>query len=252
MISVKEDLKSFYNTHAKKYHETRKKHREEAKIILDEISFKKKISILEFGCWWWRFISYLNNNFPKAQINYTWVDISSNLIKLAQKDNPKNKFICADISEYIKKLKQESFDYIIWTESFQHISTPKERFFLMKIFYRILKYNGKLIMTNRCLSNRFIQKYYKNILNSVFKYIISFWKKSLRDVFVPRESKDHKKEFRFYHMFWLKELENLAKLSWFIISNIWYIQKDNSISQERKNARTSLLIASKEVFNTPK
>jgi hypothetical protein len=51
MIPIKEDLKSFYNTHAKKYHETRKKHREEAKLILNEISLKnKKISILEFGC----------------------------------------------------------------------------------------------------------------------------------------------------------------------------------------------------------
>ena len=254
MISVKEDLKRFYNNNAKKYHETRKKHREEAEIILNEISQNKskKISILEFWCWWGRFITYLNNNYPKLQINYTWVDISSGLIKLAQKDNPKNNFICADISEYIKKTKQESFDYIIWTESFQHIPTIKERFFLMKVFYRILKYDGKIIMTNRCLSNRFIKRYYKNILNSVLKYIISFGKISPRDIFVPRKSKWHIKEFRFYHMFWLKELENLAILSWFIISDIWYIQKDNSISKERKNARTSLLIASKKVFNSPK
>jgi hypothetical protein len=50
MISVKEDLKDFYNRYAKKYHETRKKHREEVEIILNEISESKdkKISILEF------------------------------------------------------------------------------------------------------------------------------------------------------------------------------------------------------------
>jgi ubiquinone/menaquinone biosynthesis C-methylase UbiE len=220
-------------------------------IILNEISQEgnKKISILEFGCWWWRLINHLNKNFPKTQINYTWVDISAGLIKLAQKDNPQNNFICADITEYIKKTKQESFDYIIWTESFQHIPTLKERFFLMKNFYRILKYDGKIIMTNWWLSNRFIKKYYKNILNSVLKYITSFWKKSPRDVFVPWKSTEHKKELRFYHIFWLNELENLARLSWFIISKIWYIQKDNSVSNERKNARTSLLVASKRIFN---
>lgn len=252
MISVKEDLKDFYNRYAKKYHETRKKHREEVEIILNEISESKdkKISILEFWCWWWRFISYLNNKFPKTKVNYTWVDISSNLIKLAQKDNPNNDFICADISEYIKTVKQESFDYIIWTESFQHIPTSKERFFIMKIFYSILKYDGKIIMTNRCLSNRFIKKYYKNILKAILEYIISFWKRSPRDIFVPWKWLESKKESRFYHIFWLKELNNLARLSWFIISKIWYIQKDNSISQERKNARTSLLIASKKVFNS--
>jgi len=252
MISVKEDLKDFYNRYAKKYHETRKKHREEAEIILNEICIEKnkKISILEFGCWWWRFINYLNKTNPKAKIDYTWVDISSNLIKLAQKDNPKNHFICADISTYISKIKQEQFDYIIWTESFQHIPTLKERFFLMKIFYKILKYDGKIIMTNRCLSNRFIKKYYKNILKAILEYIISFWKKSPRDIFVPWKSGESKKEFRFYHIFWLQELDNLARLSWFVISKIWYIQKDNSISKERKNARTSLLIASKQIFNS--
>ncbi len=252
MISVKEDLKDFYNRYAKKYHETRKKHREEADIILNEITQEKikKISILEFWCWWWRFITYLNNKFPKTQINYIWVDLSSSLIKLAKKDNPQNKFICADISEYIKDAKQESFDYIIWTESFQHIPTSKERFFLMKNFYRVLKYDGKIIITNRCLSNRFIKKYIRNIFNAIINYIISFGKKSPRDIFVPRKSTDNKKEYRFYHIFWLKELENLSKLSWFIISKIWYIQKDNNVSRERQNARTSLLILSKKVFNS--
>lgn len=255
MISVKEDLKNFYNKYAKKYHETRKKHWEEAEIILNEIvqTGNNKISILEFGCWWWRFISYLNTKIPQNKIDYIGVDISSNLIKLAQKDNPKNNFICADISEYIKSVKQESFDYIIWTESFQHIPTLKERFFLMKIFYRILKYDGKVIMTNRCLSNRFIKKYYSKILNAIVQYIISFWKKSPRDIFIPWKSSTEQKaneELRFYHIFGLKELRNLARLSWFIISNIWYIQKNNTISQDRKNARTSLLIASKQIFTS--
>lgn len=249
MISVKEDLKNFYNRYAKKYHETRKKHREEAEIILKEINLEKKISILEFWCWWWRFISYVNKHFPKAKIEYTGVDISSCLINLAKKDNPKNNFVCEDISEYVKKLKQESFDYVIGTESFQHIPNTKERFFLMKVFYRILKYDGKLIMTNRCLSNRFIKKYSKSIVNAILQYILSLWKKSIRDILVPWKWEDNKNEFRFYHIFGLKELENIARLSGFIISKIGYIQKNNSISQDRKNARTSLLIASKNIFN---
>lgn len=252
MVLIKQDLKSFYNKNAKKYHETRKKHREEIDIILNQISLDKKVSILEFWCWWWRFISHINQKFPDIKINYIWVDLSSNLIKLAKKDNPKNNFVCEDITTYIKDLKQESFDYIVWTESFQHIPTDKERFFLMKNFYRILKYDWKLIMTNRCLSNWFIKKYYKNILNSMLKYITSFGSKSYKDILVPRKSSIKNKEFRFYHMFWLKELTNLSKLSWFVIENIWYIQKDFSISNDRTNARSSITIASKKIFNSTK
>jgi hypothetical protein len=48
MILIKQDLKNFYNKNAKKYHETRKKHREEIDIILNQISLDKKVSILEF------------------------------------------------------------------------------------------------------------------------------------------------------------------------------------------------------------
>lgn len=251
-MNIKKDLKDFYDKNAKKYHETRKKHREEINLIINEISVEKKISILEFWCWWWRFIKNLNNSFPNIKINYTWIDISSNLIKIAKKENPRNNFICGDISEYIKNFEQESFDYIIWTESFQHIPSSKERFFLMKNFYRILKYDGKLIITNRCLSNRFIKKYIRNILLSCLKYIISLWTNSPRDILIPRKTEKNKIEFRFYHIFWLNELKNLSKLSWFIISNIWYIQKDNTIWKERKKSRTSILIASKKIFNSIK
>jgi len=47
-MNIKKDLKDFYNKNAKKYHETRKKHREEINLIINEISVEKKISILEF------------------------------------------------------------------------------------------------------------------------------------------------------------------------------------------------------------
>jgi 23S rRNA G2069 N7-methylase RlmK/C1962 C5-methylase RlmI len=41
------------------------------------------------------------------------VDISKELLKYAKKDNQKNEFICDNILDYIKKIPQESFDFII-------------------------------------------------------------------------------------------------------------------------------------------
>ncbi|MCF7835474.1 class I SAM-dependent methyltransferase [Candidatus Gracilibacteria bacterium] len=249
-MSVKKDLAKIYDTNAKKYYETRKKHWEEVKLILDEIKKTdiNKISILEFGCGGGRFISELNKTFPKNKIKYTGIDISKKLLEFAQKDNPKNKFIYGDISEKIKNFKQESFDFIIGTEAFQHIENNKERFFLMKNFYRILKYNGKLIITNRSFSNWFIKKYHKNILNSISKYIISFGKKSRKDIYISRKNKTKGDLIRFYHIFGLKELDNLTRLSGFVIDKLCYLERNNKESQKSKNSKTSILIASKKIF----
>lgn len=220
-------------------------------IILNEIkkSDTKTISILEFWCWSWRFISQLNKEIPNNKIKYLWVDISKKLLSFAQKDNPKNKFIHSDITEYIKLVKQESFDFIIWTEAFQHIPTSKERFFLMKNFYRVLKYDWKLIITNRSLSKRFIKKYLKNILSSIKKYILSFGKKPRNDIYIPRKNEKTWDLNRFYHIFSLKELLNLSKLSWFIIEKLCYLETWNKESLSANKSKTSILIASKKVFN---
>jgi hypothetical protein len=90
----------------------------------------------------------------------------------------------------------------------------------MKNFYRILKYDGKLIVSNWSLSHRFLKKFWKEILNAIFKYIVSFGKSSVRDIFVPWKSNKDKVEFRFYHIFSLKELGNLAMLSGFVVNKL--------------------------------
>ena len=151
------NLKDVYNTIAEKYYLSRNKHRNDWIQVLNEIQkyWKKEISILEFWCWWWRCIKYLHENLKWIKINYTWVDISDELLKFAQKDNPKEKFICEDICNYTKKTHQENFDFIIWIASFQHIEKESERLKLMKCFYKSLKYWWKLIMTNRSFSSRF-------------------------------------------------------------------------------------------------
>jgi 2-polyprenyl-3-methyl-5-hydroxy-6-metoxy-1,4-benzoquinol methylase len=114
-MNIKENLKNFYDKESKKYYFTRNKHRSDGEIILNEIKKnpKKTISILEFGCGGGRLIKYLNQNLKNKKINYIGVDLSKKLLELAKKDNPKNTFICDDITNYIKKTKQESFDFII-------------------------------------------------------------------------------------------------------------------------------------------
>ncbi len=245
---IKNELKEFYNQESKKYHQTRKKFRSDGKRILEEIkkNKSKKISILEFGCGSGRLISFLNSNIIDKKIDYIGVDISQKLLDYAQKENPKNKFICDDIINYITKNKQETFDFIIWIASLQHIPTYKENVFLMKNFYKTLKYNWKLIIINRSFSRRFILKYFKYILSSIIKTIYTFGTHNRRNLNIPRKN-DKKIYNRFYHIFSKKEIWLIWKMSWFKVKQLIYIDRSGQKTNNRKKSKNTLFIWEKNI-----
>lgn len=250
-MNIKAELKDFYNTESDKYTSTRKKQRSEAVLLVNEFNKidKKTIKVLELWCGWWRLLEHMGQ--VKKNIIYTWVDLSDNLINISKKiikneTKIKASFICDDMTNYISKTKQEEFDFIVCIASFQHIPSIKERIFLLKSFYRSLKYEGKVIMINRSFSKWFIIKYFKNILNSFFYNLIRFWRLSFNDMLIPRKSK-WKTYKRYYHIFSLKELKNIFKLSWFTIEMLCYLGKDWKKSDQIKNAKNTIMIAIKNI-----
>ena len=215
---IKQNLQSFYDSEAKKYAETRKKFWHEEKAILDAITplFEewKKIRVLEFGCGSGRFATLLNQNFS-GKFDYVWIDLSDELLSYASKDNPNLTFFQWDITKLVKNFEQESFDLIVWTSSFQHIPTNKERSFLMKNFYRLLNYKGILLMTNWSLSKWFMKKHRKAVIKAWFISLIQFDRCKSRDIMVPwTDNKTWKVYERFYHFFSLKELQSLSNFAW--------------------------------------
>ena len=245
---IKQDLQSFYNTEAKKYAETRKKFWHEEKAILDAITplFEewKKIRVLEFGCGSGRFASLLNQKFSE-QFDYVWIDLSDELLSYASQDNPNLTFFQWDITKLVKNFEQESFDLIVWTSSFQHIPTAKERSFLMKNFYRLLDYDGMLLMTNWSLSDWFIKKHWKIVMKARILSWFKMNKWSARDLLVPRTDENWNIYERFYHFFSLKELENLTTFSWLtLIMNI-FIDKEGQFTDNEKVSRSSFFVATK-------
>ena len=245
---IKQDLESFYNSEAKKYAETRKKFWREEKAILDAITplFEewKKIRVLEFGCGSGRFATLLNQNFS-GQFDYVWIDLSHELLTYASKDNPNLTFFQWDITKLVKNFEQESFDLIVWTSSFQHIPTTKERSFLMKNFYRLLDYDGMLLMTNWSLSKWFARKNRKIVLKAKILSWFKFNKLKSRDLLVPRTDSDWKIYKRFYHFFSLRELEKLSIFSWLTIKTNKFINENCEFTDDEKASRSSLFIATK-------
>ena len=245
---IKQDLKLFYDKEAKKYAETRKKFWHEEKKILDEITplFEgwKKVRILEFGCGSGRFATLLNQKFS-GKFDYVWIDLSDELLSYASKDNPNLTFFQWDITKLIKNFEQESFDLIIWTSSFQHIPTNKERSFLMKNFYRLLDYDWMLLMTNRSFSNWFVKKNWKIVLKAKILSWLKFDKSSARDLLVPRTDNNWKVYDRYYHFFSLKELEKMATFSWLTVKTNTYLNDNWGFTNNEKISRSSLFIATK-------
>ena len=245
---IKQDLQSFYNSEAKKYAETRKKFWHEEKTILDEISplFKewKKVRVLEFGCGSGRFATLLNQNFTD-KFDYVGIDLSDELLSYASNDNPNLTFFQWDITKLIKNFEQESFDLIVWTSSFQHIPTNKERSFLMKNFYRLLDYVWMLLMTNRSMSNWFIKKNWGIVLKAKILSMIKFNKWLYRDLLVPRTDNNWRIYERYYHFFSLEELEKMAIFSWLTIKTKTYLNDNWEFTDNEKISRSSLLVATK-------
>ena len=246
---IKQDLESFYNSEAKKYAETRKKFWHEEKAILDAISplFENngKVRVLEFGCGSGRFATLLNQNFP-GKFDYVWIDLSDELLSYASTANPNLTFFQWDITKLIKNFEQESFDLIVWTSSFQHIPTNKERSFLMKNFYRLLDYDGMLLMTNWSLSKWFVKKHRKAVFKARFMSLIQFdWSKS-RDVMVPwTDTKTWKVYERFYHFFSLKELQSLSDFAWLSAKLNVFVDQDANFTYNERISRSSFLVAKK-------
>ena len=246
---IKQDLQSFYNTEAKKYAETRKKFWHEEKAILDAITplFENndKVRVLEFGCGSGRFATLLNQNFP-GKFDYVWIDLSDELLSYASTANPNLTFFQWDITKLIKKFDQESFDLIVWTSSFQHIPTAKERSFLMKNFYRLLNYDGMLLMTNWSLSKWFVKKHRKAVLKARFMSLIHFDKSESRDIMVPwTDNKTWKVYKRFYHFFSLKELQNLSDFAWLTTKLNVFVDQDTNFTYNERISRSSFLVATK-------
>jgi hypothetical protein len=55
----------------------------------------------------------------------------------------------------------------------------------MKNFYRLLDYDGMLLMTNWSLSKWFIKKHWKAVFRARFMFLIQFDRSKSRDIMVP-------------------------------------------------------------------
>lgn len=203
---------------------------------------QKTLTIIELWCGDGRLYQYLTTQ-TKKTIKYTGVDIADKLLDIGKKAYSDAHFVHTDMLDFIQKGKQESVDIIVSVAAFHHLTTRKDRLIVLKNIYRLLKYDGSYIMTNRALSQRFAKKYWKSLYTSITKRIISIGQKDRRDVYIPWS----RQWDRYYHIFSKKQIENLSKQSGFTMKQNCYILANGTLSQEQKNARNIFTITQKSI-----
>lgn len=248
-MDIISELAHFYDNQADKFHSTRKKHWPEFDLILKQVQEYDwdELTILELWCWSWRLLKYLTDHTTK-KIKYQWVDISNNLIQIAKLENPSWQFVVADMVSYMEMQNHEQYDFVIAFASFQHIWNKKERLIILKNIYKSLKYWWLCIMSNWSYSKRFLNKYKIETLKAFLRMLYTWWFYKFNDYFIPWKSSDVVFT-RYYHIFTIKELKILFKLSWFIIKISSYCNLEWSLSQDYSNSRNSFFVWEKNVIN---
>lgn len=158
-------------------------------------NFEKKSLILDIGCGNGR-----NMTFPN--LNFIGIDNCPNFIKICREK--KLNVMESDMVQI--PLLEHSFDGIISIASFHHLSTEERRINSLQEMKRMLKKNGKVLLSVWSINQSHNKK-----LNFVYG-----------DNYIPWKNKDGSiKEQRYYYIFQLNELKNLIEKYFIIEKHYW-------------------------------
>jgi SAM-dependent methyltransferase len=160
-------------------------------------SFSYNSNLLDIGCGNGR-------NMKHSNYNFYGVDNCENFIKICQ-----DQKLNVKLSDMTKlPFENNCFDGIISIASFHHLSNVERRLECIKEMKRILKPNGRILLSVWSINQTHNKK-----LNNKFKY---------GDNLVPW--KNNKGEIignRYYYIFMLEEISKLLETSFKIVSHDW-------------------------------
>ena len=108
---------------------------------IKKMQIKTGSNLLDLGCGNGRVIDILKS----TGVNYTGLDISEELIKLAQEKYPKEKFIVGDLLG--TPFGDSEFDYVLSLATLHHIPSEELRLKALEEVHRILKPSGTFLIT---------------------------------------------------------------------------------------------------------
>ncbi|MDO8436335.1 MAG: methyltransferase domain-containing protein [bacterium] len=219
LLKTRED----YNLISDEFSRTRQRLWSEIKFLFDNyIAVGEKI--LDLGCGNGRFFKW----FQEKGADYSGVDNSEKLIKIAKKNNPEGNFLVDDALRL--SFPEGCFSKVYGIAIFHHIPSVELRLKFLQEAKRILKPNGFLILT--------VWKFHRpEELYLIFKYallkIFGFSKLDFGDILDPWG----KKTDRYYHCFSERELVILTRSAGF------KIKESGIVKNTKENRQNIYLIA---------
>ncbi len=170
---------SDYDAFAHEFSATRQEAWPEFELLLPFL--KKGGRVLDLGCGNGRLRGFLDaqgtrdeGQGTKKTIpdgNYFGMDISSELLRIAQKEFPRDHFFRGDFSR-VFPFGGDTFDLIVAIASFHHLLSKQDQLKFLQECSRVLKSGGILFLTTWKLPKKF---FWKNVLHGRLKnWIIPF------------------------------------------------------------------------------
>lgn len=190
-------------------------------------------NILDWGCG----NGHLLEFFTGKDIKYFGVDISDKLIDLA------NKLYSDEIrtgraqffktGDKAKDFSNDWFDLVFMIASFHHLPDRISRLKVLKKIYNEMKKRGKLIMINWNLKSDWAKEKKDFEIINKQDFLIP-WKDQAGNILCKR----------YYHHFYLDELEELLEETNFKVNNIGYFE-NNTFLVKKNNAKNLVVLAEK-------
>jgi len=193
---------------------------------IESFSIEDKEKILDLGCGNGRLLELFENR----NIKYTGVDFSEKMIKKA-KAKYGDYFVIADA--FNLPFPDNSFNLILTIAFFHHIPSKHFRLKILKEIKRVLKKDGRIIMT--CWN--FYQLHYLRILlKFTFRKLFGLSKLDFKDVLLsPKKIRIQ----RYYHAFTKRELKKLFQKIEFKVEKLKYLK--------RNKKKTNILVVAKKI-----
>ena len=220
---------------AEKFSETRKYFWRGLEFIADYA--KNEDKILDFGCGNGRLLElFFGKNF-----DYTGVDISEKLIDIAKKKYPEkaDDFQKISSSESLP-FPDNSFNAIYSIAVFHHLPSEELRLKIAKELFRVLKPDGKIVIT---VWNLWQRKYIKNIIKNWLGKIfgsstpivgVELPRLDWNDCNITFKDNQGKVFNRFHHAFTKRELKKLFSEAGFQIEKCEIINRRNILLVAKK------------------
>lgn len=159
-------------------------------------------SVLDLGCGNGRIADLIR----EIKAHYTGMDLSPDMIAIAQKLRPQYPFAVGSILD--TGFDDNTFDHVLMIASFHHVPSQEKRVQGLKEVKRILKPGGKIIMNNWNL-HQWI--FLKHRLRANAEKLLGHHQRDYNDLIIPwKSSTGELKAERYYHSFTKKEVRTLA------------------------------------------